>query len=124
MLTKAQRPKQIVLKKSGSDRYLFVALPTPEGPPKIVLTGGGRVVVGTDEIVNRDTFDDLKSVTFNKKKLANAPNGKSVKVSGLAAAGVTTIAGEPELLFEFEDGKKNTLKLDVVNSKIETVARR
>jgi len=125
-LTKAQRNnlKQIVLKKSGNDRYVFVTLPTPEGPPKITLTAGGRVVVGTDEIiVTGDTFDDLKSVTFNKKQLVKVPNGKSVKIGGLVSAGVTTLAGEPELVFEFEDGKKNTLKLDVVSSKIETVTR-
>ncbi|HEX6716886.1 MAG TPA: hypothetical protein VF088_07235, partial [Pyrinomonadaceae bacterium] len=125
-LTKAQRNnlKQIVLKKSGNDRYVFVTLPTPEGPPKITLTAGGRVVVGTDEIiVTGDTFDDLKSVTFNKKQLVKVPNGKSVKIGGLVSAGVTTLAGEPELVFEFEDGNKNTLKLDVVSSKIETVTR-
>jgi hypothetical protein len=125
-LTKAQwgATKQIVLQKSANERPVFVAIPTLEPPPKITLTAGGRVVVGTDElVVTGDTFDNLKSVLFNKTAISKVIGGKSVKLTGLVAARVTSIAGEPELQFEFDDGKKNTLKLDVVNSKIETVPR-
>ena len=125
-LTKAQwgATKQIVLLKSANERPVFVAIPTLEPPPKITLTAGGRVVVGTDElIVTGDTFDNLKSVLFNKTAINRVIDGKSVKLTGLVAARVTSIAGEPELQFEFDDGKKNTLKLDVVSSKIETVPR-
>jgi hypothetical protein len=116
--------KQIVLQKAANERPIFVTMPTPEPPPKITLTAGGRVVVGTDElIVTGDTFDNLKSVLYNKTPINRVVDGKSVKLIGLVAARVTSIAGEPELQFEFDDGKKNTLKLDVVSSKIETVQR-
>lgn len=119
--------KQIVLQKAG-ERPVFVTMPTAEPPPKIVLTVGGRVVVGTDElVVTGDTFDKLTAVTFNNGKTSInktiSGDKKSVKIDGLVGSRVTSIAGEPELLFEYEAGKKVTLKLDVVSSKIETVPR-
>ena len=126
-LTKAKwaDTKQIVLEKSG-ERPVFVTMPTAD-PPKVVLTVGGRVVAGTDElVVTGDTFDNLTAVTFNGKTSINkviSDNKKSVKLVGLVGKGVTSIAGEPELLFEYDSGKKVTLKLDVVSSKIETVPR-
>jgi hypothetical protein len=120
--------KQIALQHSDYDRPVFVDLPQPEGPPKITLTAGGRVVVGTEEVtVTGYTFDKLKSVVCSscsgKPKIDSVPDGKSVKLRGLVAARVTSIAGEPEIQFEFEDGKKLTLKLDVVTSKVEEVTR-
>lgn len=128
-LTKAKwaDTKQIVLERSG-ERPVFVTMPTADPPPKVVLTVGGRVVVGTDElVVTGDTFDNLTSVTFNNGKTSISKvvsdNKKSVKIVGLVGKGVTSIAGEPELLFEYDAGKKVTLKLDVVSSKIETVPR-
>lgn len=128
-LTKAKwaDTKQIVLQKAG-ERPVFVTMPTADPPSKIVLTVGGRVVAGTDElVVTGDTFDNLTAVTFNNGKTSInkiiSDNKKSVKLVGLVAKGVTSIAGEPELVFEYEAGKKLTLKLDVVSSKIETVPR-
>jgi hypothetical protein len=121
--------KQIVLRHSANDRPVFVDIPQPEGPPKITLTAGGRVVVGTEEVtVTGYTFDEkLKSVVCStcsgKPKIDYLPEGKSVKLRGLVGARVTSIAGEPEIQFEFEDGKKLTLKLDVVTSKVEEVTR-
>lgn len=121
--------KQIVLRHGEKDRPVFVDLPQPEGPPKITLTAGGRVVAGTEEItVTGYTFDEkLKSVVCTscsgKPKIDFVPEGKSVKLRGLVASRVTGIAGEPEIQFEFEDGKKLTLKLDVVTSKVEEVTR-
>jgi hypothetical protein len=116
--------KQIMLQKALDERPVFVAIPQPEPPPKITLTAGGRVVVGTnDVVVTGDSFDDLKSVTFNKIPIKKVIDGKSVKLTGLVAAGVTSIAGEPELQFEFEGGKKNSLKLEVVNGKVEIIQK-
>lgn len=118
--------KQIVLQKGAAEHPVFVAMPSADPPPKIVLTVGGRVVAGTDQlVVTGDTFNDLTSVTFNKAPINKvvSGNGKSVKIVGLVSKGVTSIAGEPELLFEYKDGKKITLKLDVVSSKVETVPR-
>ena len=116
--------KQIVLQKADTERPVFVSLPDPAAKP--VLTVGGRVTVGTDElVVTGDVFDQLKSVKFNRKVINKLPgeSSKSVRLIGLVGSGVTSSAGKPELQFEFEDGRKNTLKLDVVNSKIETVDR-
>jgi hypothetical protein len=127
-LTKAKwaDTKQIVLQKNATERPVFVTMPSVDPPPKIVLTVGGRVVAGTDElVVTGDTFDNLTAVTFGKTPINKviSDNKKSVKIVGLVGKGVTSIAGEPELLFEYDAGKKITLKLDVVSSKIETVPR-
>ena len=125
-LTKAQwgATKQIVLQKSANERPLFVNLPSPDPPPKLSLTTGSRVFVGTNEVmVTGDVFDNLKSVTFNKTPINKVPDGKAIKLTGLVAAGVTSIAGEPELQFEFEDGRKNSLKFDVISTKVEIVPR-
>ncbi|HZN09887.1 MAG TPA: hypothetical protein VFB65_24035, partial [Pyrinomonadaceae bacterium] len=120
--------KQIVLQKAAAERPVFVTMPTPDPQTKIVLAVGGRVVVGTDElVVTGDTFDKLTAVKFNNGKTSIdkvvSDDKKSVKIVGLVGKGVTTVAGEPELVFEYDAGKKVTLKLDVVSSKIETVPR-
>lgn len=125
-LTKAQwaATKQIVLQKSTQERPVFVTLPSSDPPPKLALTIGSRVFVGTNDLtVTGDVFDNLKSVTYNKTPITKALDGKALKLSGLVAAGVTAIAGEPELQFEFEDGRKNSLKFDVISTKVEIVPK-
>jgi hypothetical protein len=126
-LTKAQwaNLKQIVLQKSGAERPIYVSLPSPEGSPKITLVAGsgGSIGAGTDElfVTGADTFDDLRSVTFNKVPIKFTPDGKSVRLRGLVSSGVTAVAGEPTLVFEFPDNKKVSLKLAVVTSKVEII---
>jgi hypothetical protein len=117
--------KQIVLQKSASERPIFVDLPSPDGPPKITLVAGsgGSIGAGTDELVvtGADSFDELSSVTFNKAPIKFTPDGKSVKLKGLVSSGVTAVAGEPTLVFEFPKNKRATLKLAVVTSKVEVI---
>jgi hypothetical protein len=103
----------------------FVSIPDTSAP-KPVLTVGGRVTTGIDElVVTGDVFDNLKSVKFGKKTITFAPgeSNNSVKVLGLVSNDVTRNPGKRELVFQFEDGRKNTLKLDVVNGTIEIVDR-
>ena len=116
--------KEIVLQKTGMERPVFVRL--PDAAPKPVLTVDGRVTTGTDElVVTGDIFDNLKSVKFGKKTINRVPgeSNKSVRLTGLVGSDVTKNPGKPELQFEWEDGRKNTLKLDVVNGKVEIVER-
>jgi hypothetical protein len=64
-------------------------------------------------------------VRFKKTalKFRLSDDKKSVTLSGLAAAHVMSTPTEQTLQFEFEGGQKNTVKVDVVNGKVETVER-
>jgi hypothetical protein len=120
--------KQIVLQKKSDERPTFVALPSPDAKdaPKPALTAQGRITVGMDEVVIAgDGLDKLKAVRFKKTaiKFSLSDDKKSVTLSGLAAAHVTATPTEQTLEFEFEGGQKSTVKVDVINGKVETVER-
>jgi hypothetical protein len=129
-LTAAQlkTAKQIVLQKKSDERPTFVALPAADAKDgtKPVLTPQSRITVGMDEVVIAgDGLDKLRAVRFKKAalKFSLSDDKKSVTVSGLAAAHVTSTPTEQTLEFEFEGGQKSTVKVDVVNGKVETVDR-
>lgn len=125
--------KGIVLEKTGGERPEFLALPAPDDktstPPTPILTPKYRITVGMDDAaLTGSNLDKLKvkAVTYNKKPL-NAPtvsaDGKTMTLTGLVAAGVTTEPVTRDIEFEFEGGQKTTVTLDVVNSKIETAPK-
>jgi len=65
-----------------------------------------------DEVVIAgDGLDKLKAVRFKKAalKFTLSDDKKSVTVSGLAAARVTSTPSEQTLEFEFEGGQKSTV---------------
>jgi hypothetical protein len=121
--------KEIVLQKGASERPVFVAIPS--GDPKDASTKPsiavkGRVTVGMDEAtITGDGLEKLKAVRFKKLaiKFVLAEDKKSVTLTGLFKAGVTTTPTEKDLECELESGQKTTVQIDVVNSKIETVER-
>lgn len=120
--------KQILVQKVTGERPIFVSVPSSEekGSSQPGLAVKGRVTIGADEAtVNGDGLEKLKAVRFKKKLILFilSDDKKSVTLKGLAAAGVTGVATEQELECEFVDGKKSSVKIDVVNSKIETIDR-
>jgi hypothetical protein len=120
--------KQILLLKATGERPIFVSVPSSEekGSSQPGLVVKGRITIGTDEAtVSGDGLEKLKAVLFKKKPIpfTLSDDKKSVTLKGLAAAGVTAVATEQELDCEFVDGKKSTVKIDVVSSKIETIDR-
>ena len=85
-----------------------------------------RVTVGADEaVIVGDGLGTISKVQFQKKDLTvvKSGDGKSITVTGLAAAGATTTARTVDIDLLPATGKATTIKLEVVSSKIETVAK-
>jgi len=85
-----------------------------------------RVTVGADEaVVVGDDLGKVQKVMFQKQELTNvekSDDGKSLKIKGLAAAGVTSVAKTQSIDLILPSGKV-TVKLEVVNSKVENVTK-
>jgi hypothetical protein len=83
--------------------------------------------VGADEaVIEGDGMKDLVKVTFKKQEITSkeiAGDGKSVRLSGLRAIGVTSTAATQPLVLEFKSGSKVTVNLEVVDTKIETITK-
>jgi hypothetical protein len=115
--------KQIVLQRTGERPFL---LPMPAATPEKAPTAKARerAIVGVDEA----TFDiegtELKTVTVMGKSVAFEvhKDGKSVRVTGLKAAGVTATATSQVFEFEFKNGKA-AATLDIVTSRTEVIVR-
>jgi hypothetical protein len=120
----AKTLKQIVLQRKGERPFLVAvpALPSADqakSEPKFQE----RVTVGADEAVI--VGDDLAKVThvlFQKKELAKALEGKSLRIKGLNAAGATATPTTQNIDLVTDTGKA-TVKLEVVNSKVESVQK-
>ena len=116
--------KQLVLQRN-QERPIFISLPTTEAPKKPEPKPRERIVVNGDAAVfDSDGLAELTGVMFDNKALAAsvAKDKKSVTVSGLRAAGATTAAGTVTLDFAFSETKV-AVKLEVVNARVETVAK-
>src|SRR6202035_5278280 len=111
---------------TNGERSEFLALPAPDDktstPPTPILTPKYRITVGMDDAaLTGSNLDKLKikSVTFSKKPL-NPPtvsaDGKTMTLTGLVAAGVTTEPVTRDIEFELENAPKTTVTLEVVNS--------
>lgn len=83
-----------------------------------------RVTVGTDEVAISGEVKDLTRVTFNGNPVSaqKAADNKSVTLKGLNVAGITTTATTKIVVFWFNE-KKAEVKIEVINSKIETVPK-
>ena len=124
--------KAILLEKTDGERPELVTLPASDDKtttPAPILTPKYRITVGMDDAaVTGDNLDKLKvkAVTYNKKPL-NPPtlstDKKSLILTGLYAAGVTTEPVTRDIEFEFEGGQKTTVTLEVVNSKVESTPK-
>lgn len=121
--------KQIILRKGLNERPIILALPAPAaaGDTKPALTAKGSLVAGMDEAtVSGDNLDKLKKVRFGDAEIrfSLSKDKKSVTLSGLSAARVTAAPQEQELEFEFEDGKKASVKVNVFSGIYEITERK
>jgi hypothetical protein len=119
-------PKQMIFQhKDGRPFVVAVpALPTTD-PAKQDVKFQERVTVGADEAtIVGDEVSKIAHVFFQKVELkaAKSGDGKSIKITGLAAAGATAVAKTQDIDLVTASGK-TTIKLEVVNSKIETVVK-
>lgn len=120
--------KQIVFRKGREERPIILTLPAPAAPDaKPALDVKGSLVVGMEEAtVQGDNLDKLRKVRFNdtEVRFSLSRDKKSVTLSGLAAARVTAAPQEQELEFEFEDGKKATVKAKVYSGIFEITEKK
>jgi hypothetical protein len=118
--------KQVMLQRQNKPPFL-VAIPDLDpkkpDPPK----AKARVNVNEDEaVIEGDGMKDLVKVTFKKREITSkeiAGDGKSVRLAGLQALGVTAIAGAQPLVLEFKSGAKATVTLEIVSLMVETMTR-
>jgi hypothetical protein len=119
-------PKQLILQhKNGRPFVVSVpALPTTDQAkqdPKFQE----RVTVGSDEAtIIGDDLSKISHVFFQKAELkaTKSSDGKFIKITGLVAAGATSAARTQDIDLITVSGK-TTIKLEIVNSKIESITK-
>jgi hypothetical protein len=125
-LDKAKNIKQLLLQRPG-ERPFAVALPalptagtSTDQAPKFAE----RVTVGADEAtITGDGLNTVTSVLFGKTALTiTDKSAKQIKIKGLAAAGATAAARTQEISL-VSGGGTVKVTLEVVNEKVETVAK-
>jgi hypothetical protein len=115
--------KEIVLQRLN-DRPVAIAVPKPEPETKKpIFTAEERVTVGSDEvIIVGEGLDRVKTASFHDKPLQLKLAEEKLHLSGLKAAGATASAATVEIDLTLTSGK-DTVSLEVVSSKVETVAK-
>jgi hypothetical protein len=124
----AKALKQIIFQRP-KERPFVVAVPTlptaDQTPPTTKFQE--RVTVGADEaVIVGDNLKPVSKVQFQKKDLTiskRSDDGKSITITGLASAGATAVAKTQDIDLLTSTGKLATIKLEVVNNKVETVAK-
>jgi hypothetical protein len=122
----AKSLKQIVFQRPDQRPFVVSvpALPTTDQTtqaPKFQE----RVTVGADQaVIVGDNLTPVKQVQFQKKNLTiSKRDDKSITLTGLVAAGVTAVAKTQDIDLVTDAPKPTTIKLEVVNSKVETVTK-
>ncbi len=113
--------KQVMLQRRNQRPFL-VAIPDLDAkkpdPPK----ARERVTVDADEaVIDGDGMKELVKATFKKLEITSkeiAGDGKSVRLSGLRALGITSTAASQPLVLEFKSGARTTVTLEVVAGKL------
>ena len=123
----AKSLKEIILQRD-KERPFIVAVPAPAATDqaKQTLKFQESVTVGADEaVVIGDGLGSIFKAQFQKKDLVvvKSGDGKSITVKGLAAAGATASARTVDVDLIPAAGKATTIKLVVVNSKVETTSK-
>jgi hypothetical protein len=120
----AKTLKQVVLQRTGERPFVvtFPALPAAASA-KQDPAFQERVTAGTDEaVIAGDDLGKVTQVFFQKQELNKTLDGKLLRVKGLVAAGVTTVAKTQSIDLKTATGT-TTIKLEVVNSKVESVQK-
>jgi hypothetical protein len=124
----AKSLKEIILQRTGERPFVVTmpALATTDQTKPQPLKFQERVTVGADEaVIVGDGLSTISKVQYQKKDLTivKSGDGKSITIKGLAAAGATASARTVDIDLLPATGKATTIKLEVVSSKVETVAK-
>jgi hypothetical protein len=122
--------KEVVLQRDG-ERPFAIPIPALVEPAKAAPTKQTpkfreRVTVGADDAtIIGDGLKDVVKIVALKQDLTNlelSDDGKSLKVKGLAAAGITAAAKTVDCDLVTKAGK-STIQMEVVSSKVESVQK-
>src|SRR5262249_54648378 len=118
--------RALVLQR-GNERPILVSVPALEfkEPAKQPGPKAGRITVDADEAAfEGEGLNLVECVRYKEKTLpfTASEDGRTLRVTGLRAAGVTSAAALRELELTFKSAKTK-VSLDVVTAKLETVAR-
>jgi hypothetical protein len=103
---------------------VLVSIPVPTEQPKPAPPKfRERVAVGSDEaVIVGDGLGDVTEMVTLDKHFVPTKDGKSLRVKGLAAQGITGVARVVDCKL-ITNGKPITIQLEVVTSVVETVPR-
>ena len=110
--------KKLVIQKEDKTRPLVLDLPQPDAkPPKV--TFDSPLVLNTERLdVPVERVEDLASVKIGEATIHYVKGKDFVRFTSLRADGVTNEQRTRELVFEYNDGTKVTVKLDVVAQRV------
>lgn len=114
--------RQLLLRRAA-ERPFLLAMPPGEKAPTVKARE--RLVVNADEATfDLDSpIDVAPTVEWRKKPLkAERLDARTVRVSGLRAAGITAVAATETLNFAFAAGKSSAT-IEVVTQKVESIPR-
>jgi hypothetical protein len=117
--------KSILLTKAPGEKVEQVPLPNPDDKTASSSSAPSpkfRVVVAADEAdFTGDDLESISAVKYGTKALtvSLSDDKKTLIVRGLVAAGVSAVPTPKDLTFEYQDGHKATVSLDVVNYRVE-----
>ncbi|HEX5736484.1 MAG TPA: hypothetical protein VF131_26875 [Blastocatellia bacterium] len=115
--------KHLVLQRYG-ERPFMVAIPSIEIKPPKPIQATERVVVNADEVVlEGDGLGELEGAKYKDRKLTVQKKDGVVTLTGLRLQGVTEVAMTRTIDLTFKNGKTGTVKIDIVNSKVEQVSK-
>lgn len=99
---------------------------TPTGASWLNMAEAGFSLLGS--VRRRGSFETVRALVTHVQKFIDrwnvnpTPDARSLRVSGLRAAGLTAIAASETLAFTFLAGK-TTATIEVVNQKVESIPR-
>lgn len=114
--------KQLVLQR-GSERPFLLAMPGTLKPPAVKAKE--RVVVAADAaLFEADSSEGLTKVFWKEQELSfdRLADGKTIRVHGLKALGITTALTTQTIDFTFDSGKTSA-SIEIVNSRVESIGR-
>jgi hypothetical protein len=110
--------KKLIVQKEIGHRPVFIDVPTDEPKARKVAIDT-PIILNTDELeIPLDAPTELARVKMGDKDLKVTKGKDFIRLTNLRGDGVTNEQKTRELVFEFTDGSKVTVKVDVVAQRV------
>jgi hypothetical protein len=120
-----QNNKYLVVQRP-SERPFLLAVPAVEIKEKAVEPKPQeRVTINSDDaVIEGIDINDIEKVIYKGREIKfEATDDRKLRLTGLVESGVTTNATTKTLVFVLKSGAKPTMRLEVINSRLETVSK-